>query len=280
MLWKHASTIGLCGEILLPSEMKVKPKKRLGQHFLQNDEIARQIADAIQTPDARVLEIGPGMGILTRHLLQKSFPNLSVIELDKESIAYLQAHFPQLGANLIEGDFLKFDINGHYPDSLVIVGNFPYNISSQILFKVLDHKDKVLELVGMFQKEVAERVSASAGNRQYGILSVLLQAFYDIEYLFTVSENEFSPPPKVKSAVVRLTRNSDKKLHVDEGLFHKIVKTAFNHRRKTLRNALLSMGIPEAVSDDPIFTHRAEQLTVQDYEYICNLTLSSHNPIF
>lgn len=248
--------------------MKVRPKKRLGQHFLQNEEIARRIADAIQTPAAPILEIGPGMGILTRYLLQKSFTDLSVIELDKESIAYLQDRFPQLGTHLIEGDFLKFDIDLHYPDSLAIVGNFPYNISSQILFKILEHKDKVVELVGMFQKEVAERIAASAGKRQYGILSVLLQAFYDVEYLFTVSENEFSPPPKVKSAVVRLVRNPNKKLQIDEELFRKIVKTAFNYRRKTLRNALQSLSIPEAVSDDPVFSRRAEQLTVHDYEYI------------
>ena len=249
---------------------KVRAKKRLGQHFLKNEDIARRIAKAVRTPDAHVLEIGPGMGVLTQYLLQQSFADLSVVELDEESVAYLQQHFPQLGDNLIAGDFLRMDLAERYPDKFVIVGNFPYNISSQILFKVLDYKDQAVEVVGMFQKEVAERVTAKAGNKQYGILSVLLEAFYDTEYLFTVGENEFNPPPKVKSAVVRITRNFNKKLHCDEATFKLVVKTAFNYRRKTLRNALQSLPFPaDLIATDPIFSKRAEQLTVQDYENLC-----------
>ena len=250
----------------------VRAKKRLGQHFLKNEEIARRIAEAVRTPDAHVLEIGPGMGVLTQFLLQQPFADLSVVELDEESVAYLQQHFPQLGENLIAGDFLRMDLTERYQDQFVIVGNFPYNISSQILFKVLEHKDQAVEVVGMFQKEVAERVTANAGNKQYGILSVLLGAFYDTEYLFTVGENEFNPPPKVKSAVVRLTRNFDKKLHCDEETFKLVVKTAFNYRRKTLRNALQSLSFTaDVLASDDIFSKRAEQLTVQDYERLCNL---------
>ena len=250
----------------------VRAKKRLGQHFLNNEEIARRIAEAVRTAAAHVLEIGPGMGVLTQFLLQQPFADLSVVELDEESVAYLQQHFPQLGENLIAGDFLRMDLMERYQDQFVIVGNFPYNISSQILFKVLEHKDQVVEVVGMFQKEVAERVTANAGNKQYGILSVLLGAFYDTEYLFTVGENEFNPPPKVKSAVVRLTRNFDKKLHCDEETFKLVVKTAFNYRRKTLRNALHSLSFPaDVLASDPIFSKRAEQLTVQDYERLSGI---------
>lgn len=251
---------------------KVRAKKRLGQHFLKNEDIARRIAEAVRTPNAQVLEIGPGMGVLTQYLLQQSFADFSVIELDEESVAYLQKHFPQLGDNLISGDFLHYDLGQRYADKFVIVGNFPYNISSQILFKLLDYKDQAVELVGMFQKEVAERVAAVPGKKQYGIVSVLLQAFYDTEYLFTVNENEFNPPPKVKSAVIRVTRNFDKKLNCNEDVFKNIVKTAFNYRRKTLRNALQSLPFPpEIVASDPLFTKRAEQLTIQDYEQLSNM---------
>lgn len=250
----------------------VRAKKRLGQHFLKNENIARRIAEAVRTPNAHVLEIGPGMGVLTQFLLQQPFADLSVVELDEESVAYLQQHFPQLGDNLIAGDFLRMNLPDRYNDNFVIVGNFPYNISSQILFKVLEHKDKAIEVVGMFQKEVAERVTAQAGKKQYGILSVLLGAFYDTEYLFTVHENEFNPPPQVKSAVIRLTRNFDKKLHCNEETFKLVVKTAFNYRRKTLRNALQSLPFPsELTASDPLFSKRAEQLTIQDYEYLCQL---------
>ena len=250
--------------------MEVKAKKQLGQHFLRNEEMARRIAEAVRTPDAHVLEVGPGMGVLTQYLLQQPFASFSAIELDEESIIYLQEHFPQLGDNLIAGDFLRLDLGERYPDKFVIVGNFPYNISSQILFKVLDEKETVVELVGMFQKEVAERVCAHAGNKQYGILSVLLQAYYDAEYLFTVQEHEFTPPPQVKSAVIRLTRNFDKKLNCDEKTFRTVVKTAFNYRRKTLRNALQSLPFdPSFVETEPLFTKRAEQLSLEDFEYLC-----------
>ena len=247
----------------------VHAKKRLGQHFLTNQDIAKRIAEAVRTPEAHVLEIGPGMGVLTQYLLQQPFADLSVIELDEESVTYLQEHFLQLGTHLMHGDFLRFSLDEYFDTPFVIIGNFPYNISSQILFKVLDHKDKAVEVVGMFQKEVAERVTAQCGHKQYGILSVLLQAFYDAEYLFTVGEHEFSPPPKVKSAVIRLTRNFDKKLHCDEQLFKTVVKTAFNYRRKTLRNALASLPFPQdLVAQDPLFTRRAEQLTIEDFEHL------------
>lgn len=251
---------------------KVRAKKRLGQHFLKNEDIARRIAEAVTTPNASVLEIGPGMGVLTQFLLQQPFKDFSVIELDEESVAYLQEHFPQLGDNLIAGDFLRFDLGTRYPDKFVIVGNFPYNISSQILFKMLDYKDQAVELVGMFQKEVGERITATAGKKQYGIVSVLLQAYYDTEYLFTVGENEFNPPPKVKSAVVRVVRNFNKKLNCDDEKFKLVVKTAFNYRRKTLRNALQTLSFPaEFVASDPIFTKRAEQLSIEDYERLANM---------
>ena len=252
--------------------MEVKAKKRLGQHFLRNEDIARRIAESVRTPDAHVLEVGPGMGVLTQYLLQQPFASFSAIELDEESVTYLQQHFPQLGDNLIAGDFLRLDLGERYPDKFVIVGNFPYNISSQILFRMLDYRDRAVELVGMFQKEVGERVTAGPGHKQYGVISVLLQAYYDTEYLFTLSENEFNPPPKVKSAVIRVTRNFDKKLHCDEEVFRKVVKTAFNFRRKTLRNALQSLPFSaEALNQDPLFAKRAEQLSVQDYEHLCNL---------
>lgn len=251
---------------------EVRAKKRLGQHFLKNEDIARQIADAVKTTDAPVLEIGPGMGVLTQFLLKREFQSFSVIEIDEESVVYLREHYPQLGDNLIEGDFLHLDLPQRFGNRFVIVGNFPYNISSQILFKALDHKDQMVELVGMFQKEVAERVTSGAGKKQYGILSVLLQAFYDTEYLFTVSENEFLPPPKVKSAVIRITRNFDKKLHCDEDTFKLVVKTAFNYRRKTLRNALKTLPFdPEMMNQNPLFAKRAEQLTIEDFETLANL---------
>ncbi len=249
--------------------MLVRAKKRLGQHFLNNEKIAKDIADAVLTKDANVLEIGPGMGMLTQFLLQRDFSEFAVVELDEESVAYLETNFPDL--KIIGGDFLKLDLNAISVEKMVIAGNFPYNISSQILFKVLENKDKVVELVGMFQKEVAERVCATAGKKQYGILSVLLQAFYDTEYLFTVGENEFTPPPQVKSGVIRITRNFDKKLNCDEQIFKLIVKTAFNYRRKTLRNALQTLYFDDSfVASEPLFSKRAEQLTIQDYEYLAS----------
>jgi 16S rRNA (adenine1518-N6/adenine1519-N6)-dimethyltransferase len=247
----------------------VKPKKNLGQHFLQNEDIARQIAKSIVTGPENVLEIGPGMGVLTKYLIAHQYPNFKVVEIDRESVAYLEQHYPDLQGNILSQDFLTLNLDSLFSNSLTIIGNFPYNISSQILFKVLDYKDLVNEVVGMFQKEVAERVAAAPGKKQYGILSVLLQAFYDIEYLFTVDEQQFFPPPQVKSAVIRLIRNPEKKLHCSEALFKQVVKTAFNQRRKTLRNSLHQFEFSNEYKQNPIFAKRPEQLSVQEFEEIC-----------
>lgn len=247
----------------------VKPKKSLGQHFLTNEDIAARIVESISTSPKNVLEIGPGMGVLTKYLLQKKYEQFTVVELDGESVEFLKSHYPDLSGNIIAQDFLKLDLNSLFKDQLVIIGNFPYNISSQILFKILDSKDLVNETVGMFQKEVAERVASQPGNKQYGILSVLLQAFYDIEYLFTVDENQFLPPPKVKSAVIRLVRNPQKRLSCSESLFKQVVKAGFNQRRKTLRNSLSQFEFQPDFRQNEIFAKRPEQLTVQDFELIC-----------
>ncbi len=247
----------------------VKPKKNLGQHFLQNEDIARRIAESIATEPQNVLEIGPGMGVLTKYLLTHHYPDFKVVEIDRESVDYLERHYPDLRGNILSQDFLRLKLDELYSASLTIIGNFPYNISSQILFKVLDHKNLVNEVVGMFQKEVAERVAASPGHKQYGIISVLLQAFYDIEYLFTVDEHQFFPPPKVKSAVIRLIRNPEKQLHCSEALFKQVVKAAFNQRRKTLRNSLHQFVFTEEYRQSPIFAKRPEQLSVQEFEALC-----------
>ena len=248
---------------------RVRPKKHLGQHFLNDQNIAQKIVDSLDACDT-VLEIGPGMGVLTRYLLRKDCQTY-VIEVDTESVAYLKQHYPQLEDRVVEGDFLKLDITTLFPSPLAIIGNFPYNISSQILFKVLEHRDHIPQLVGMFQKEVAERVTATPGNKSYGILSVLLQAFYDMEYLFTVHEQVFTPPPAVKSAVIRMRRNQQKQLDCDEALFVRIVKTAFNQRRKTLRNALKSVNLESEISRQEIFSQRAEQLTVAQFVSLTQL---------
>lgn len=247
----------------------VKPKKFLGQHFLNDNQIAQQIVENLKGETEHVLEIGPGMGVLTQYLLQRPNLNLSVVELDSESVTYLSEHYPQLRPHLISADFLQLDLQQLFSPSLSIIGNFPYNISSQILFKILEHKDLIPEMVGMFQKEVAERISSKPGKKQYGILSVLLQAFYNIEYLFTVDENSFTPPPKVKSAVIRITRNNVPKLQCDYDNFKKVVKTAFNQRRKTLRNSLKTLDIDDDFRQTPLFEKRPEQLTVGDFETIC-----------
>ncbi len=246
------------------NSMSVRPKKQLGQHFLNNEEIALRIVQAIQTTDQPILEIGPGMGVLTKHLIKHD--HFSVVEIDTESVIYLQKKYPEL--KIIEGDFLKLPLEEIYSTPFTIIGNFPYNISSQILFKILDHRDLCTEVVGMFQKEVAERVATPPGKKSYGILSVLLQAYYDIEYLFTVDENQFNPPPKVKSAVIRITRNPNKKLNCNEQQFKTIVKTAFNQRRKTLRNSLKNIPIDPTFKDNPILNLRPEQLSVQQFELI------------
>ncbi len=251
---------------------KVKAKKHLGQHFLTDLNIAQNIVDALSLSDKynTVLEVGPGMGVLTQFLIHnknyKTFP----IDIDRESIGYLSEKYPELKGNIVYGDFLKMNLNDIANNKpFAVIGNFPYNISSQILFKVLDYKDQIPEVVGMFQKEVAERVAAGPGNKTYGIISVLLQAYYDIEYLFTVDEHVFDPPPKVKSAVIRLTRNTKKKLNCDEGLFKTIIKTAFNQRRKTLRNSLKSY-LNDELKPNEIFNKRPEQLSVEEFVGLTN----------
>ena len=254
--------------------MLIKPKKRLGQHFLKNEEIAKKIVNSITSPNREVLEIGPGMGVLTKYLLQDEQRTLSVVELDEESVEYLHSHYPELSPRIISCDFLALPLDELYKEPFIIIGNFPYNISSQILFKLLENKDKAVQLIGMFQKEVAERVTASPGNKSYGILSVLLQAFFTVEYLFTVDENQFNPPPKVKSAVIRLTRDFDKKLSSDVSFFKKVVKTAFNQRRKTLRNSLKAFTMSDNLKNSPILNLRPEQLTVAQFEWICNEILN------
>jgi len=245
----------------------VTPKKALGQHFLNDENVAEKIVKTIISNNTAVLEIGPGMGILTQFLLRLENKNFKVVEIDAESVGYLQKKYPAL--SILFDDFLKLNLSDYYPDTVTIIGNFPYNISSQILFKVLDNKDRVTELVGMFQKEVAERIASKPGKKMYGILSVLLQAFYDIEYLFTVDEYLFTPPPKVKSGVIRMVRNQEKRLHCDEILFKNVVKTAFNQRRKTLRNSLKSFTFSETFKTNPVFNLRPEQLTVAQFEEIC-----------
>jgi 16S rRNA (adenine1518-N6/adenine1519-N6)-dimethyltransferase len=251
--------------------MSVKPKKHLGQHFLKDDSICQLIVEAIPVSEqfSTVLEIGPGMGALTRFLVKREDFNTRLIEIDEESVNYLCQSYPELAGQIHSEDFLTMDL-GKFAKigSFAVVGNFPYNISSQILFKILDHKDDVPFVVGMFQKEVAERISEGPGSKKYGIISVLLQAYYDIEYLFTVDENLFIPPPKVKSGVIRLVRNEVKNLGCDEKFFKQTVKMAFNQRRKTLRNALKQLinGLPDDSHLDPdLLSRRAETLTVDEF---------------
>jgi 16S rRNA (adenine1518-N6/adenine1519-N6)-dimethyltransferase len=243
---------------------RVFPKKSLGQHFLKDTATARKITDTLTGNGyGTVLEIGPGMGILTGYLLEKNFNDFRVIEIDNEAVHYINEHFPEL-KNVITGDFLSLDIEKYFTDKLAIIGNFPYNISTQIFFKVLKHREKVVEIAGMLQKEVAERICAGPGSKTYGILSVLLQAFYKTEYLFTVPEHVFSPPPKVKSGVIRLMRNDVKNLDCDEVLFFRVVKACFNQRRKTLRNSVRAAF--ELKRDDYTeFGLRPEQLSVDQF---------------
>jgi len=246
--------------------MSVKPKKHLGQHFLTDLNIAQKIARTLQNNDyTKVLEIGPGMGVMTQYLLQNTDKEIYVVEIDTESVAYLQAHYPQLKNKIIEADFLKLDLqllfNG---EPFAITGNFPYNISSQILFKTLDNKDLIPEFSGMFQKEVAERITANHGNKKYGILSVLTQNYYNAEFLFEVNEQVFNPPPKVKSGVIRLVRKATSP-EIDYQYFKKLVKTAFNQRRKTLRNSLKSYNLSDNLKQDSIFAKRPEQLSPGEF---------------
>lgn len=276
----------------------VRPKKALGQHFLTDLSVAQKIADALVVESETVsgatsevgavpsgntaaampvLEIGPGMGVLSQYLLEREDIDLKMIEIDRESVDYLLTHFPKASGRVIEGDFLKMNLSYFFPGTFAVIGNFPYNISSQIFFRIIDHKDSIPQVVCMIQKEVAERIAEQPGNKTYGILSVLLQAWYDIEYLFTVGEGAFNPPPKVKSAVIRLRRNSRTELGCDEKLFKTIVKTGFNQRRKTLRNSLKPLiadkaareaWTPEQSADflsNPVFELRPERLSVEDF---------------
>lgn len=245
-------------------DSRVRAKKHLGQHFLKDLSIAQRIVDGLSGHKdyKTVLEIGPGMGVLTQFLLGKEAFTTHVIEIDRESVAYLQKHFEVLTPRIIEGDFLKFNPHEFFSEPFAIIGNFPYNISSQIFFRALQIRDHIPEIVCMLQKEVAQRIASPPGNKDYGILSVLLQAFYDIDYLVSVPPGAFDPPPKVQSGVIRLRRNAVTALDCDERLFFRVVKTAFNQRRKTLRNALKPVGdFPE----HPLLTKRAEQLSVAEF---------------
>lgn len=248
---------------------RVTPKKHIGQHFLKDMDIAARIAGSLTGNGYNsVLEIGPGMGILTGFLIERKFPDFRVIEIDNESVHYIHEHFPEMN-KIITGDFLSMDIDSFFPEKMAIIGNFPYNISTQIFFRVLNYRDKVVEIAGMLQKEVAERICAGPGSKTYGILSVLLQSFYTTEYLFTVSEHVFSPPPKVKSGVIRLIRNDVKVLGCDEKLFFRVVKACFNQRRKTLRNSVRAAF--ELKSEDyKEFGLRPEQLSVDQFVNLTN----------
>jgi 16S rRNA (adenine1518-N6/adenine1519-N6)-dimethyltransferase len=253
----------------------VKAKKSLGQHFLKDQNIARKIVSSLKAEEtADVLEIGPGMGVLTRYLLENKQYKTQVVEIDQESIAYLRLHYPGLEGSIIAGDFLALNLSELFNGKFAIIGNFPYNISSQIFFKVLEYRNQVTEVVGMIQKEVAERLAARPGGKTYGILSVLLQAFYHIEYLFTVSEHVFAPPPNVKSAVIRLHRSSTIDLGCNERLFFNVVKTAFNQRRKTLHNSLKPLMKKPFLHE--MMQKRPEQLGIKEFIELTNL-VERHN---
>jgi 16S rRNA (adenine1518-N6/adenine1519-N6)-dimethyltransferase len=248
----------------------VRAKKHLGQHFLTDKNIAEKIVNSLKSSCEKVLEVGPGMGILSDFLLKKSEFQTYLIDLDVESFEFLQKKYPHLGDRLINGDFLELDFENIFNDKFCIIGNFPYNISSQILFKVLENRNLIPEVVGMFQKEVAERCNAKPGSKEYGILSVFLQAFYEVEYLFTVKAGVFNPPPKVLSAVIRLTRNKVENLDCDEKLFWQVVKAGFNQRRKTLRNSLSSLINKEKLGNEAMLDLRAERLSVEDFVKLTN----------
>ena len=246
--------------------MSVKAKKHLGQHFLRDENIAKKIADTLSLKGySKVLEIGPGMGVLTKYLLEKEIETY-VIEIDTESVEYLKSNYLNLAPRIIEKDFLKYNLSEVFDDeSFAIIGNFPYNISSQIVFKTLEMRDQIPEFSGMFQKEVAQRICEKEGSKTYGILSVLTQAFYQADYLFTVAPSVFNPPPKVDSGVLRLTRKEDYSLPCDEALFFKVVKQAFQQRRKTLRNSLKTFNLSDNLKANAIFGQRPEQLSVSQF---------------
>ena len=275
--------------------MEVRAKKALGQHFLTDLSIAQRIAESLIVPcsgtaggeqvPVPALEIGPGMGVLTQYLLEREDLDMRMVEIDTESVNYLLSHFPKVQGRLLEADFLKMRLEKFFSGKFCVIGNFPYNISSQIFFKILDFKEQVPQVVCMIQKEVAERIAEKPGTKVYGILSVLLQAWYDIEYLFTVGEGAFNPPPKVKSAVIRLVRNDRKELGCDEGMFKAVVKTSFNQRRKTLRNSLKPMITAKAeregwsveqlsaFTQEKIFELRPERLSVEDFIRLTKMLL-------
>ena len=245
----------------------VRAKKHLGQHFLNDKNAAQKIVNALQ-PDlgfSQVVEVGPGMGVLSDFLLEKDVYETWLIDVDEESIAFLADKYPQFSNRLIHGDFLTLDFHQFAGDKLAVIGNFPYNISSQILFKILEERQRVIQMVGMFQKEVAERCVATPGSKEYGILSVFLQAYYHVEYLFTVKAGAFNPPPKVLSGVIKMTRNDRQTLDCDEKIFWRVVKAAFNQRRKTLRNALSAVLPKDKMSDNALYELRAERLSVEDF---------------
>ncbi|WP_295199453.1 16S rRNA (adenine(1518)-N(6)/adenine(1519)-N(6))-dimethyltransferase RsmA [uncultured Chryseobacterium sp.] len=245
--------------------MSVKAKKHLGQHFLTDENIARKIVEGLSFDGYKtVMEVGPGMGVLTKYLLEKE-QQIYLAEIDTESIEYLKNNFAQVSDSTFVGDFLKQDFSFNNGEQMAIIGNFPYNISSQILFQIVDHYTLIPEMVGMFQKEVAERTAGVPRTKDYGILTVLIQAYYDVKYMFTVHENVFNPPPKVKPGVIRLTRNPKEGLAGNEVLFKQIVKTGFNQRRKKLSNALKPLNIPEALKSHPFMDQRAEELSVEDF---------------
>jgi 16S rRNA (adenine1518-N6/adenine1519-N6)-dimethyltransferase len=248
----------------------VRAKKFLGQHFLTDHNIARKIVSSLAEGTENVLEIGPGMGVLTQFMHNVQALNLKIVEIDHESVAFLERNFPDLQGKILNQDFLKLPLNEVFDKQFAIIGNFPYNISSQILFRVFEYRNHVNEVVGMFQKEVAKRIVSGPGTKDYGILSVLMQAFYTCEFLFSVSEHVFSPPPKVQSGVIRLRRNTTASLSCDEALFVKVVKAGFNQRRKTLRNALSSFSIQRNPQIDELLTLRAETLGVGEFIALTN----------
>ncbi len=252
----------------------VRPKKYFGQHFLTDSNIARKITGCLSDSFTIICEIGPGTGILTLELLKRNFQKIYLIEIDSESVEYLKSHFKNEKLVIAKADFLKTDLKILSEKPIALIGNFPYNISSQIFFKLIEHRNFFLETVGMIQKEVAERIVASPGTKTYGILSVLLKAWFNIEYCFSVNETVFYPPPKVKSAVIKLVRNNTKELFCNENLFTRVVKTAFNQRRKTLRNALKPLGLP--IKEHPLLNKRAEQLSVDDFVKL-TLTFETSN---
>ena len=249
----------------------VKPKKYLGQHFLNDENIAKKVVDSLSLSNyLNVLEIGPGTGVLTKYLIKKNI-NLKLVEIDNESVEFLKTHLSIDPLIILQHDFLKLDLSNIFTENFAIIGNFPYNISTQIIFKVLEYKNSVPELIGMFQKEVAERICEKKGSKKYGILSVLTQAYFDTQYLFSVPASVFTPPPKVISAVIRLVRKEQININYNEKLFFKVVKLSFQQRRKTLRNSLKSFNLSDILREDAIFDLRPEQLSVRDFIYITDL---------